>query len=274
MNQLVDKLVDMTGGIAVKIDTEKILGFVNKYVEKFVAYAMLALGLLATILYFIAMGLADNGISFSLMMKSLGNSSGDIGSMIGYALGVAIVAALLVPKMLQVLRSLVEKDAVDTIRPEVGTVLKVSAIGGFVFSVVQLCCGEFVMAIVGMISNVLSLIVLAKPESFGFKLETPANAVEEIVSLVRLPFRVALKLVSPIVAGIIIWALYNAVSAMIELGKCDIYPHGFAPFAGATAISAGLALIPVVLFGAYILWIIIHAIIDILRSIASRAHRS
>lgn len=263
MNELVDKFLDKGTSVVSKLDTEKYLGVANKYIEKFIAYAMLGLGALSMVLFLLALCMSES----ERMVEN-------VGSRIFYIIPMAIIAAVLTPKFLQLLRSLVEKAPADSIRPEVGAILKLSAIGCLVWAVAQLCLGEVVMALIGLLDGALSVIVLAKPESFGIKYETPSNAVDEIVSLVRLPFRVVLKLISPVVVIAIVWLVVESVSTMFEVAKIKYAPHGMAPLSGAAELSIGIGTILGGLFGAYIVWTLAHVVIDIIRSIASRANKA
>lgn len=263
MNELIDKALDQGTSVVSKLDTEKYLGLANKYIEKFIAYAILGLGALSMFLFILALCMSDS----ERMVKG-------IGSKIFYVIPVTLIAAVLTPKLLQLLRSLVEKSTADSIRPEVATILKLGAIGCLVWAIAQLCLGEVVAAIIGLLDGVLSMIVLSKPESFGVKYETPSNAVDEIVSLIRLPFRVVLKLISPVAVIAIVCLVVSSIATMCDVARIDYLPHGYAPLSGAAELSGGIGAILGGLFGAYIVWTLAHVVIDILRSIASRANKA
>ena len=141
-----------------------------------------------------------------------------------------------------ILYNLTEKNELEAVRPELLYVLKVLlGLGGLVLSaylILQFSADSFKVAIAVIVFSLLSIIVLMRPEIIGVKAGYPTNCVEEAVTLILMPVRFVLAMMTFLIGiatiGGLIYGLIaifdNGLEAILYLDVTTVVPL-FAPLA-------------------------------------------
>lgn len=204
----VDGLVEKSLGTVGNHPWEKWLGLANEWIAKAlpIAVAVSALvgcisGLIITI---------KNDAPFSMVIANL------------WILVLGVFSMHLAPKALALARSFVEKNELEAVRPELLYILKVVlGLGGIVLAaylVLQINLDAFKLAIAVLVFSLLSVIVLARPEIIGVKPGYPTNCVEEVVTLVLMPVRFVLSVLTFLVGAATVVGLAYGVIAIFDNG--------------------------------------------------------
>lgn len=224
----IDGAVERVLGIVGDHPWEKWLSAINEGIAKFMP-AIIAVaavvgcvaGLIITI---------KNDAPFSMVIANL------------WILVLGVFSMHLAPKALALPRSFIEKNELEAVRPELLYVLKVLlGLGGLVLSaylILQFSADSFKVAIAVIVFSLLSIIVLTRPEIIGVKAGYPTNCVEEAVTLILMPVRFVLAMMTFLIGiatiGGLIYGLIaifdNGLEAILYLDVTTVVPL-FAPLA-------------------------------------------
>lgn len=224
----IDGAVEKVLGIVGDHPWEKWLSAINEGIAKFMP-AIIAVaavvgcvaGLIITI---------KNDAPFSMVIANL------------WILVLGVFSMHLAPKALALPRSFIEKNELEAVRPELLYVLKVLlGLGGLVLSaylILQFSADSFKVAIAVIVFSLLSIIVLTRPEIIGVKAGYPTNCVEEAVTLILMPVRFVLAMMTFLIGiatiGGLIYGLIaifdNGLEAILYLDVTTVVPL-FAPLA-------------------------------------------
>lgn len=224
----IDGTVEKVLGIVGDHPWEKWLAAINEGIAKFMpaiiavaAVVGCAAGLIITI---------KNDAPFSMVIANL------------WILVLGVFSMHLAPKALALPRSFIEKNELEAVRPELLYVLKVLlGLGGLVlgaYLILQFSADSFKAAIAVIVFSLLSIIVLTRPEIIGVKAGYPTNCVEEAVTLILMPVRFVLAMMTFLIGigtiGGLIYGLIaifdNGLEAILYLDVTTVVPL-FAPLA-------------------------------------------
>lgn len=157
-----------------------------------------------------------------------------------------IFSALVAPKAIALVESVLSHREPDAMRPEVLSILRiVLGLGGIVFGVFKLLnftvpslfisLGAFVLAFV-------LIVVLSNPAIVSVKAANPKDSVEEIVGLVAFPIKVVMSLLAILIAVaavvFFVWGIVDCFSIVpVGVGKMSL--SVFVPFLAPLALYVG-----------------------------------
>lgn len=243
-----DSLVEKALGFVANHPWEDWLKIANEKIALFLPAVILAMGAIATVVGLISTIKMD--APFSMVMANF-----------GYVV-LALFSMHLAPRALALSRSFVDKKEADVLRPEFLYILKVLlGLGGFVLAIVSLLSftAEGVKgAIVLLVLAVLFTIAFAKPSVIGIKAGYPSNTAEESITIMLLPIKIILVLLTPIVAISTVGALGYGIYMLFKSGIV------------ASTILGGGAVVPLALpLAVYIGYLLFVFWLEICRAIVS-----
>ncbi len=231
----VDTIVEKILGIVADHPWEDWLKTANKMIDRYLPAVIAVAGILATVVGFVTAIKYD--LPFSAVVGNL------------FILVVAVFSMHLAPKALALPRSFVDKKEAETLRPELLYILKVGlGLGGFVGAVVALLgfsVEGLVLAVVLLVIAALFAIVFSCPSLIGIKAGYPANTAEESITLMLLPVKIVLVLLTPIVA-------LASVAALL-IGICKIFSNGLEAAMTLTASAVLPLALPLIVYFSYLL---------------------
>ena len=218
----VDGYVEKALGLVGNRPWDSWLKTANSLVTRFLPAAIAIAGVLA---FATALIIAiKNDLPFSFVVKTL------------WILVPVVFSIHLAPKALALMRSFVEKNEAETIRPELMYIMKVAfGIGGLLLGAYLLLSFDsdlVVPAIVAVVFALLMVICLDRPGIVGVKAGYPGNCVEEVISIILFPIRVVITLLTPLVGvaavggivyGVVLW-FDNGLEAAIAFGVTALLP--------------------------------------------------
>ena len=218
----VDSYVEQALGLVGNHPWDSWLKAANSFITRFLPAAIAIAGVLAFVTTLIVA--IKNDMPFSYVVKTL------------WIIVPVVFSIHLAPKALALMRSFVEKNEAETIRPELMYIMKVVfGVGGLLLGAYLLLCFDsdlVVPAIVAVAFALLMVICLDRPEIVGVKAGYPGNCVEEIISIILFPIRVVITLLTPLVGvaavggivyGVVLW-FDNGLEAAIAFGVTAILP--------------------------------------------------
>lgn len=221
-NEKVDGCVESAIGLVGNRPWNDWLKVANTYVTRFLPAAIAVAGVLSFITALVSLIRFDAPVSW--VAKTL------------WILVPTLFSIHLAPKALALMRSFVEKNEAETIRPELMYIMKVvCGIGGLLLGAYLLLCFDsdlVVPAIIAVVFALLMVICLDRPEIVGVKAGYPGNCVEEVISIILFPLRVVITLLTPligvaavggIVYGVVLW-FDNGLEAAIAFGVTALMP--------------------------------------------------
>lgn len=244
----VDALVNQCLGFVENHPWENWLAAANGFIGKFLP---LVIGLAGAIAF--AVGLVTSiryDLRFSAVLSNVG------------ILVATLFAMHLAPKAMALSRSFIEKREPDAMRPELLYILKVLlGLGGFFLAIlllIQFDGDALVMAIVVAVLAAFATIIFSHPALIGVKADYPENVVEETVTILLLPLKIVLSLLT-IVVGV-------ASVLLLASGVVQLFDNGME--ASFTLLGAALAPF-VVPLGVYVFYLLGVFILDFYRAIVS-----
>ena len=227
---------------------ENWIAVANKYIGMFLPALIAVSGVLAWLLCLILM--IKEKAPFTMVLASFG------------ILLATAFSMHLAPKALALARSFVEKGEAEAVRPELLHILKVLlGLGGIITAIyllLQFDSSTVVPAIEYAIVAVLAIIVCSRPAIAGMKEGYPTNGVEEAITILLLPVRVVLSLLSLLI-GI-------ATVAAFVYGFVLLFKEGLISF----TTFAGAAVVPFLLpFFTYLIFLLVMFILDFYRALVS-----
>lgn len=194
----------------------------NSFIASFLPAAIAIAGLLALATALIMA--IKNDLPFSYVVKTL------------WIIVPVVFSIHLAPKALALMRSFVEKNEAETIRPELMYIMKVVfGIGGLLLGAYLLLSFDASLvkpAIIAVVFALLMVICLDRPEIVGVKAGYPGNCVEEVISILLFPVRIVITLMTPLVGvaavggivyGVVLW-FDNGLEAAIAFGVTALLP--------------------------------------------------
>lgn len=224
----VDRFVERILGVVGDHPWEKWLSAINEGIAKFMP-AVIAISALVGCISGLVITI-KNDAPFSMVIANL------------WILVLGVFSMHLAPKALALPRSFVEKNELEAVRPELLYVLKVLlGLGGLVLSaylILQFTADSFKTAIVVIVFSLLSIIVLTRPEIIGAKPGYPTNCVEEAITLILMPVRFVLAMMTFLIGiATVVGLVYgliaifdNGFEAILYLDVTTVLPL-FAPLA-------------------------------------------
>lgn len=224
----VDGFVEKILGVVGDHPWEKWLSAINEGIAKFMP-AVIAVAALVGCISGLVITI-KNDAPFSMVIANL------------WILVLGVFSMHLAPKALALPRSFIEKNELEAVRPELLYVLKVLlGLGGLVLSaylILQFTADSFKLAIAVIVFALLSIIVLTRPEIIGVKPGYPTNCVEEAVTLILMPVRFVLAMMTFLIGiATIVGLVYgliaifdNGLEAILYLDVTTVLPL-FAPLA-------------------------------------------
>lgn len=204
----VDGFVEKILGIVGDHPWETWLAGLNAFITKFMPAVIAVAALIGCIAGLIITIKED--APFSMVIANL------------WILVLGVFSMHLAPKALALPRSFIEKNELEAVRPELLYILKVIlGLGGLVLSaylLLQFSFDAFKLAIIALISSILSIIVLSRPEIIGVKPGYPTNCVEEAITLIMLPVRFVLSMMTLLVSIATVVGLIYGLIAIFNNG--------------------------------------------------------
>lgn len=168
----------------------------------------------------------------------------------------------LAPKALSLLQSMVDRGAMDVIRPELAHILKVAfGLGGLALAIAGFFSGTgegAVFGLVALVGAVICVIVFSRPDLIGVKYDYPKNCLEEAIGLVLLPLKVLCSLIALVVAVAMIACLVMGIVAWF-----DKYGDPTSTLLVGAVVPM---MLPLIVYSAYLS---VFAVCDLFRAVCS-----
>lgn len=244
----IDGFVEKILGVVGDHPWDKWLSSVNEVIAKFMP-AVIAVAALVGCISGLVITIKDD-MPFSMVIANL------------WILVLGVFSMHLAPKTLALPRSFIEKNELETVRPELLYVLKVLlGLGGLVLSaylILQFTADSFKIAIATIVFSILSIIVLTRPEIIGVKPGYPTNCVEEAVTLILIPVRFVLAMMTLLI-GI-------ATVVGLVYGLVAIFNNGFEAILYLDITTALPLFVPLAI---YLVYLNIMFFLDLYRAVVS-----
>ncbi len=164
----------------------------------------------------------------------------------------------LLPKMTSLITSLVEKNEVQYIRPQILHIGKIGGLILFVYATVALAefrLSGFIASVIMVILSLIVIVVCCNPQIVSVKAGYPKNSAEEIITLLLFPLKVFISLFTFILGLVVLWGLVVGVSC--------VFQNGYAVFQGLFYFNASI-LAPILLpLTVYVLYLYVNFIFDL-----------
>ncbi|MGN0846139.1 MAG: hypothetical protein ACI4RA_01990 [Kiritimatiellia bacterium] len=176
------------------------------------------------------------------------------------------------PKALKLASSFVSKGESGAIRPELIYIVKVIlGVGGILLAGCFALFGNFAACAVLLVLSLIVIIVSTRPALIGVKADYPTNAVSEVITILLVPLKAVLALLSIIIGIATIGGLvYGIIATFSTNSALDLYvlEYGFMGL-GPTVLLFTTLLPLVAPFTIYVISLIIFFVFDFCRAIVS-----